>query len=422
MRILHITSHLGGGVGRAISGLVEQSKMAHPETEHQIICLENLEKSESLDKIRKTGTKVIIHPLKSELTCLMRHSDIVQLEFWNHPALFKWLCTTEIPEIRLITWSHINGLFNPIIPNKLIEKSHKLILTSQCSLWNENLTGLDYVYSSGGFEFSEIDRSSDNNLLVGYLGSTNFSKIHPNYANFINEVNIPNFKVKVIGDIHNKNILEKQSDKLNFKGFVSNIKDELSSINVLAYILNPEHYGTTENALLECMSLGIVPIVLNNKCEECIVNDGIAGFIVKNKEEFAKKIEYLYKNPEKRKEMGILASKFVREKFSVERTELRLNEFYKELMLSNKREINFKEIFGSTPDKWFLSCQRDRYIFQEDGTIFISSYITKEYAKYMLHEETKGSVFHFSKYFPENELLRKWAENLKSLRDNNENK
>ena len=60
----------------------------------------------------------------------------------------------------------------------------------------------------------------------------------------------------MIGDLTNQDILNQQCDSLSrtgmldFRGYTTDIVSELSSINVLAYILNPEHYGTTENALI----------------------------------------------------------------------------------------------------------------------------------------------------------------------------
>lgn len=416
MKILHLCVHLGGGVGKALSGLVEQAKIVRSETEHQIVCLEKPEKTHLIDKIRETGTKVIIQPLVTELSCLMKHSDIVQLEYWNHPLLIRYLCVIDNPEIRLLVWSHNNGFYNPIIPTDLMLKSHKYLSTTKCRYSKYGFLITDNVFSSGGFkDFPVVDRNINEEFSVGYFGSTIFSKMHPNYAKYVNETNV---KVKIIGDLHNKEILEKQSNKLEFKGFVPNIVDKLSSINVLAYILNPKHYGTTENALLECMSLGIVPIVLDNFPEQSIVYDNITGFVVHNEKEFAEKIEYLRKNPKQRVRIGNTASKFVRKYFLVEETESQLNQHYQSVVMLNKKVIDFRNIFGYSSSEWFLSCQRDKSIFQSDGNINLKN--VDKYSLPMLYEETKGSVFHFAKYFPEDKLLKMWEENLNLLRGNNE--
>ena len=76
-----------------------------------------------------------------------------------------------------------------------------------------------------------------------------------------------------------------------------------------------------------------------------------------------------------------------------------------------KRDVAFSEIFGGDPAEWFLSCQKDRSVFAEDGSIDLSG---GDAPGYGLLEDTKGTVFHFSKYFPDNLRLKQWADNLKS--------
>jgi len=360
MKILHITPHLGGGVGKVLSELVKRSKTVLSDIEynieHTIVCLDKPEKQQFINIINSVGNKVIIEPTENELVELIKNSDIVQLEFWNHPILFKYICTIEIPKIRLLVWYHNNGLYNPIMPKKLLLEAHMVLYTSSCSYQNVSNTG--YVFSSGGFkEFPKQKNKNYKSISVGYVGGTNFSKLHPDYAEYINEVDIPNFKVKIIGDLYNKEILEKQSTKFEFKGFIPNLVDELKSINILAYLLNPYHYGTTENSLLQAMSMGVVPIVLDNKCEIQIVIDNYTGFIIHNKKEFAEKIKFLANNSNKLEELGNNASDYVRNKFTIENTEFELKYNYYRLMNKEKRKIDFKKIFGNNPEEWFLSCQ-----------------------------------------------------------------
>lgn len=418
MDVLHIVPHLGGGVGKTIYGLVKQSLMSKSDFNHIIVSLEETEKKQFVDKINECGNKHVVCPTLDELEKLMEEVSIVQVEYWNHPLLIKYLCSMITSPIRLLCWSHNNGLFNPVIPKKLMLDSHKFVFTSLCSLENKDIrnmvhehrTKFGLVYSSGGFDKQNPENYEK--LSVGYFGSTTFSKMHPNYADYINKIKIPNFKVKIIGDLHNKDILEKQSNRFEFKGFVSDTVKELKSVNVLAYILNPEHYGTTENSLLEAMSLGIIPIVLDNSAERCIVNDGLNGFIIHSQIEFEEVINYLYKNPNELKKLGTNAILSVRDKFSIESTYSGLNNYYKQLMKMKKRKITFKSIFGNTPDQWFLSCQGNKEIFKKNGTVDLS--IVSNYSKHMLFEKAKGSVFHFSKYFPNNKMLKDWSKSLKS--------
>lgn len=427
MQVLHITAHLGGGVGKALSGLVAQASISGSGVKHLIVCLEENEKSQFVDQVRRYGAEVIVCPTMDRLEKLMEDSDIVQLEWWNHPATIKYLCSLSVPPIWLLTWCHTSGLHNPIIPKQLILASHIFLFTSRCSFEANEVKSLvpelgdrlGVVYSSGGFSgLPEVRPEANGNISVGYVGSMNFAKLHPHYVNYLAAVEIPGFRVKMIGDLINVDVLNKQCDSLGkagmleFRGYSTDVASELASINVLAYLLNPEHYGTNENALLEAMAIGIVPIVLDNPAERQIVDDHSTGLIVRSPGEFAEAIQWLSNNPDDRQRLGSQAAKSVRERFSVGKVEASLNSHYQEILAMEKRKIVFSEIFGADPAEWFLSCQGDKSIFAEDGCIHSDISVPLSYG---LFEKSKGTVFHFNKYFPDNLKLRLWAKNLKSL-------
>ena len=427
MQVLHITAHLGGGVGKVLSGLVAQASISDSGVKHLIVCLEQPEKSQFVDRVRRYGIEVIVRPSTDRLGKLMEDSDIVQLEWWNHPATIKHLCSLSIPPIRLLTWSHVSGLHTPIIPKQLILASHMFLFTSQCSFESKEVMSLvpefedrlGVVSSSGGFPgLPETRNEINESVSVGYFGSLNFAKLHPRYIDYLAAVDIPGFKVRIIGDLCNQDTLNQQCDAigkagmLEFTGFVPDVASELATINVLAYLLNPEHYGTTENALLEAMAMGIVPIVLDNPAERRIIDNHNTGLIVHSPDEFADAIQWLSENPDERQRLGIQAAKSVREKFSVEKMETSLNTYYRKIMYMEKRKIDFSEIFGTNPAEWFLSCQSNKSIFDEDGRIHLDDSTPLSYG---LLEKSKGTVFHFSEYFPDNLELKLWAKNLKLL-------
>lgn len=430
MQVLHLTAHMGGGVGKALSGLVAQSRISDSGFKHIIVCLEQPEKSQFVNKVRGYGGEVIVCPDKGGLEKLVRDSDIVQLEWWNHPATIKNLCLLAIPPIRLLTWCHVSGLHNPIIPQGLILSSQKFLFTSPCSFESKEVRSLlpklrdrfGVVSSSGGFSgLPEGRPEADEYMAVGYIGSLNFAKLNPRFIDYLAAVRIPGFRVRMIGDLMNQDVLNQQCDSsgkkgmLEFRGYTSDIVSELSSINVLAYLLNPEHYGTTENALLEAMAMAIVPIVLDNPAERQIIHDHTTGLIVHSPGEFAEAIEWLSNNPIERQRLGNRASKTVRKRFPVEKMETTLRSHYHKILSRGKRKIVFSEIFGTDPAQWFLSCQRDRHLFNEDGSINADGSTPLSYG---LFENTKGTVFHFHEYFPENMKLKLWAKNLKSFKEN----
>lgn len=423
MKILHVTAHLGGGVGKALSGLAVQTLQKRKGVDHSFICLEEPQKCQFVDKIRNIGCEVFVKPDREKLLSLVTETDILQLEWWNHPATIQYLCKlTKVP-LRLVSWSHVSGLHTPIIPPQLLVQSHKFLFTSQCSyeadevkaVLPEERDRLDVVSSSGGFEGLPCPEDmAVRGFSAGYIGSFNFAKLHPRFVEFLAAVDIPGFQVRMIGDLTNQEILNKQcisfnrEGMLDFRGYRTDIISELSSINVMPYLLNHEHYGTTENALIEAMSMGIVPVVLDNPTERHILGRS-TGLIVHTPEEFAEAMRWLYDNPEECAKLGERAALTVRQRFSAEKMESLLYKHYQTVLKEEKRKIDFKHIFGDDPAQWFLSCQKERDIFAEDGSIHMQP---GKPVNYGLFDMNKGTVFHFNKYFPQNHRLKSWAAHL----------
>jgi len=425
--VLHLTPHLGGGVGKALSGLIAQDRVTGAPVTHVVACLEPPEKSQFLDQVRRGGGEVVIAPGLSRLDELVATADIVQLEWWNHPATIECLCGMAPQPMRLLVWCHVSGLHNPIIPPKLMEISNRFLFTSPCSFEARQVSALAArlgnklaVVSSGGGFSGLPEPRGDNSapLSVGYIGSLNFAKLHPGYVEFLSAVNLPDFKVRMIGDLLNREVLERQcsdagrSGMLDFRGYTTDVATELGEINVLAYLLNPQHYGTAENALLEAMAAGVVPIVLDNPAERNIVEHLRTGFIVRNPSEFAGAIEWLAHNPDERSRIGLQAAASVRERFSSERMEASFRTHYEEVMSERKRLAPFREVFGATPEEWFLSCQGEPEIFRENGEVHPPM---GSLSYFNLLEKTKGSVFHFLDHFPDAPRLEAWAKSLESL-------
>lgn len=428
MQVLHLTAHMGGGVGKALSGLVAQASVSSAGVQHSIVCLEEPDKTQFVDAVRSCGGEVIVLPRDDELRNLVLDADIVQLEWWNHPATIRALCSLENLPIRLLTWSHVSGLHNPIIPRKLILASHLFLFTSACSLEGEGVKSLlpelvgrlGVVPSSGGFSgFPAMHRHAENCISVGYVGSLNFAKLHPGYVDYVAAVGLPGFRVAMIGDRTNMDFLNHRCESLGkpgmleFRGYSTNVVSELATINVLAYLLNPEHYGTAENALLEAMAMGVVPVVLDNPAERQIVDNHLTGLIVHSPSEFAQAIRWLSENPRERQRLAYQAARSVRQRFSAERMEASLNSHYRKVLSMDRKAIAFTEIFGREPADWFLSCQAERNVFAEDGSVRLGDHMA---SNHYLFEKTKGTVFHFADHFPDNARVKSWAEKLRSVR------
>ncbi|HCC81062.1 MULTISPECIES: glycosyltransferase family 4 protein [unclassified Methylophaga] len=427
MKVIHLTPHLGGGVGRALSGLLQPSEH---HVEHVFVCLEQAEKDHFIKLIIASGHQVIVEPDEQQLKHLITEADIVQLEWWRHPKTISALLKCCHLPMRLVVWCHVSGLYNEIIPEALVEISSRFIMTSACTYQTESIQSLlevnnkklAVIHSNNGLEHWPISAAChpQKNLSVGYLGSFNFAKLHPDYIYYLAKVELTPFTVTMIGDDFNADTLMAQAkrlgrtDLLMFTGYIHDVAKSLDKINVLAYLQNPRHYGTNENALLEAMAMGIVPVVLNNPAECEIVEHGKTGLVVNDQASFAEAILWLHQHPQQRTEMGGNASAFVRDRHASGKMQRAFDEQYNLAMQMQmqKQAIAFDNVFGETPAQWFLSCQQQAELFKNDGFVERPE---DDFLRPSMMEETKGSAIHFHRYFPQDELLAKWAGGVASL-------
>lgn len=423
IEILHLTAHLGGGIGKALSTLVAAARDAGVPRRHVVACLEPPEKRQFVERIVAAGGEVLVQPAARELAARVAAADIVQLEWWNHPATIEALCRLGAQPMRLLVWCHVSGLFNPIIPPGLLAAAQRFVFTSPCSLKAAGVRADDgrfgVIASACGPDAPPPRaRVAGAPLAVGYLGSLNFAKLHPDYVDYLAAVPHPDFRVRLIGDELNRQALEARCRAaarphlLEFGGYTRDVAGELAALDVLAYLLNPRHYGTAENALVEAMAMGVVPVVLDNPAERCIVEHGRTGLVVSTPAEFAAAIAWLEEHPADRLAMAARAAQTARSRWGGAVMQAAFATQYADLMRAAKRDTAFAPVFGSTAAAWFLSCQGRAEIFAADGRIALPA---GERPSHDLLERSKGSVFHFLRHFPDSPTLGAWARALEAM-------
>lgn len=426
IELLHVTAHLGGGVGKVLSRLVAESARRGDGLRHVVACLERPEKPQFAEHLRSHGGTLVVCPDREELDRLVRRADLVQVEWWHHPALAAWLYAGELPAMRLVVWSHVSGLYPPVIPPAFAIAPHRFLFTSPCSWEHPALSTLpdadkrriDAVHSSGGFDDLPWppERVAGEPLRVGYLGTLNRAKLTPDLLDYLAAVRLPGFRLALVGDAGPAAELQSAAAQrgmaglLEVRGYRADVAEELAGFDVFAYLLNHMHYGTTENALLEAMAMGVVPVVLNNPAERVLVRHGETGLIVEGPEAFAAALDRLAQEPGERLRMSANAASAVRQGYSVARTADRLWHHYQAVLDEARRPFDFRPVFGATPGEWFRTCQgseADR--FSESGQARRS-----DRGPHFLYEKTKGSVFHYRTYFPEDARLAYWANCLET--------
>ncbi|KKM99585.1 hypothetical protein LCGC14_1146480, partial [marine sediment metagenome] len=104
MKILHITPHLGGGVGSTILGYISKNKTF----EHEIVAL-GYTMGYVLEKIESLNIPYTDHITHEELIKKIPDFDIVLIHMWNNPLLYDFLVRNELPPCRLVMLGHNSG-------------------------------------------------------------------------------------------------------------------------------------------------------------------------------------------------------------------------------------------------------------------------------------------------------------------------
>ncbi len=424
--MLHVTAHLGGGVGKVLSRLVSTPVHGENEIRHTIACLEQPEKSQFVDHICAHGGQIVVCPSAEELFRLAEEADIVQLEWWHHPVLAAWMGAGQFPASRWLIWSHISGTYVPHLPRAFVSLPGRFLFTSPCcwqnlallDLSNAERARVDVVFSSGGFDDLPEPpvRPSKTSLSFGYVGTSNLAKLHPQLVDFLAAVEQADFRLAMIGDTTSAELLLQQArekqieDRLEICGYRNDVVQALLGFDVLVYLLNPQHYGTAENALLEAMAMGVVPIVLANPAEQHLVRHEVTGLVVKDPGSFAQAVRRLSEDDELRARLSRQAAEDIRQRFAAENTVQALAKHYHALMDEPKSHVDFLSVWGQTPADWFRAAQGgEAYRFRDDGSVDTDTPVP-----HVLLERTKGSVFHFQSFFPDDARLAAWAKALES--------
>ena len=108
MKILHVTPHLGGGVGKAHAAI--GARLARRTWIRPFSCSSEPRDRRFAELIEAGGARG--HHCRRSRRCGRARgaADIVQFEFWNHPRLFECLARAPFPAMRSVFWSHISGL------------------------------------------------------------------------------------------------------------------------------------------------------------------------------------------------------------------------------------------------------------------------------------------------------------------------
>ncbi len=401
MKVLHVTPHLGGGVGKAHAALAP----ALPEVVRQTyVLLEPPRERRHVDALEKAGARVVVAGRLEEVATLAHEADIVQFEFWNHPRLFECLARCDFPAMRTVIWSHVSGLFRPLIQPGLIAAAGRFVFSTEASLSIPGLSALPdkrkiSVINSG---FGFIGRPRRQPVpgrppAIAYLGTVDFIKMHPGFFEAIDRLIGGDIQVAVWGAA-SEAVAEcvremRHPDRVRLCGETDDPAAALGEADIFFYPLRPDHYGTAENALVEAMSLGLTPVVLGNPAERAIVRDSETGFIARDIAECASLLQMLLLLPELRDKISQNATRYVSENLTSAQAAMDFMVLWLGLLAEPAKQYDFRAAIGDSPAEWFAATQR-----LPDAAWMPPAGLSGE-------RPAKGTLAHFESVFADDESL-----------------
>ena len=307
MRILHIAAHVGGGIGSAYIGLKTGGE------QHRILLLEKPLDTVTLSRVKEAGFEIIIDADREQIVEELEAADIVVINWTHHPAMTKFLIEFPKIPIRSILWCHVSGNYYPIVPADFVKHFDQVMFATPFSLKLPQFRALGDDYINEHFHvvyglndlsrFGKIERKEHDGFRIGYVGTLGFCKLNPDFADYCSAIDITDAKFVMAGNAANQEQIMmryKQNSGKNeflFLGQVKDVPAVLSELDVFGYLLNPQHFGATENALLEAMAAGLPVVALEQCVEKYIIKNKETGLLVKSPSEYRQAIRYLYDNP-----------------------------------------------------------------------------------------------------------------------------
>lgn len=432
MKILHITAHMGAGVGKAISGLA----ISDVENEHRIILLEEPEKTDHIERCRENGIVIMICPCDTQIKTELIDADVTIVSWWHHPLIYKLLLMLDEVLSRAVLWSHVNGLGYPRLEPGFAGCFDACMFTSKVTLHHSDWSDADkarigskseLVYGMGNFEPMKMKAKKsyacNREIRIGYAGSLDYAKLHPDFTSWLKKAINSNdhIRFEIAGDIVSPLIEDVKKaglyEKITLLGFREDIPQLLEAWDLFVYPLNPFNFATTENALLEAMAAGLPIIASDGIVENSIIQNGVNGFLVSDSFSFTAKLNELILDEDIRRDIGQRARKDVIKTYDIKENLFRFHHALDCVMKSNKKRHCFKAVMGEDAFHWFLlGCgKQESALFEKVSKGNVPNGFQKkgwkETAKGILEVKeifkgnSKGSVKQFSKYYPMDKRL-----------------
>ncbi|PTX90873.1 polysaccharide pyruvyl transferase family protein [Opitutus sp. ER46] len=321
--VLHVLECLGGG-GAARAAIAMATELGHLGSfEHRIVSLRPAER-DGRRLAAAAAFEVLDVPGTTELLHALAAADIVLVHWWNSPEIAQ-LFSRELPPMRLALWLHVGGYHAPhVISPALLEYADLTVACSPHTYAHPAFSTVDASRKAmvlAGADFSRLSgfaRRAHTGFRVGYIGTVDPVKMHPDYVALSCGVRVEDARFVVCGH-GDTGWLERAAEqagqraRFEFRGPVEDIRSVLEELDVYGYPLAPDTYAAAELNLQEAMFAGLPVVAFPYGGIGRLIRNGETGVLVTSPEEYARAIERLHADPAERERLGRNAAAFARE-------------------------------------------------------------------------------------------------------------
>ena len=320
--------------------------------DHSIVSLKQADPA-VIKQAKDSNIEVYESPSISHLDSLIDDADILQIEYWNAPAINE-LLHTSLPPHRLAIWFHVAG---SVIPHKIHQKLFDLAdlpIASGPTLFNEHpifVTAREteraqepaMVLAPADFDslknFSPEPHSGFN---IGYIGNLSSEMLHQDFIAMNVNIQIPDSSFIICGQGNDAELRQQvqsfnATDRFDFKGETEDVHSILKLLDVFGFPLREDTHMASSLHIQEVMYAGIPPIVFPHGGIKGLVQHNRTGLFVSSGEDYRRAIEYLYYNPVERKRLGVNAAAYARAHFGAKNSARAINKVYDRLLKTPKR-------------------------------------------------------------------------------------
>ena len=403
VRVTHVTQGLSrGGAGRALLPLADGRAT-----------IVSLTAADSLMRARAEAAGATVLEGTAYLSALDA-ADVVLVHFWNTPELYEFL-RGGLPPIRIAAWAHVAGNSPPqVVTRELVELVDAFAVTASGTADLPAFTDPPPVIPAAPdpTRLADAAKRAHAGFNVGYVGTLDFAKLHPRFAELCAAVDIADARFIVCGDGDAAATIAAQVDsRVELRGYVEEIGPVLAELDVFGYPLAPGSYATSDLALQEAMAAGVPPVVLAHGGPNQLVEHGVTGLLARDEADYSRAIEYLAANPRERLRLGENARARARLWGPADVAE-RWTALFAELLERPKTPRNarpltgaqaFVESLGGTAPEFAASLTA---VAEEDA---IDAEARIALAPPVLVSASGGGILHYRRHYPNDAHLRIWS-------------